>query len=86
MSKSWLADNQGDIKLTDKLLPGFWLTLLLLFGINTILAVSLNITIGWANFFSIGHGGIMGKREFSLNRFIFCASKFRRTRETSDSG
>jgi branched-chain amino acid transport system permease protein len=43
----------------DKWLPGFWLTLLLLFGINTILAVSLNITNGWANLFSIGHGGIM---------------------------
>jgi hypothetical protein len=49
MSESWLADNQGHIKLTDKLLPGFWLTLLLLFGINTILAVSLNITNGWAS-------------------------------------
>ena len=43
----------------EKLLPSFWLTLLLLFGINTILAVSLNITNGWANLFSIGHGGIM---------------------------
>ena len=43
----------------EKFLPGFWLTLLLLFGINTILAVSLNITNGWANLFSIGHGGIM---------------------------
>lgn len=40
-------------------LPNFWLTLLLLFGINTILAVSLNITNGWANLFSLGHGGIM---------------------------
>ena len=40
-------------------LPGFWLTLLLLFGINTILAVSLNITNGWANLFSLGHGGVM---------------------------
>jgi len=67
------------------LLPGFWLTLLLLFGINTILAVSFNITNGWANFFSIGHGGMMGKRQFSLNRFILCASKPRQTRETSDS-
>jgi branched-chain amino acid transport system permease protein len=43
----------------DRFLPGFWLTLFLLFGINTILAVSLNITNGWANLFSIGHGGIM---------------------------
>ncbi len=42
-----------------RLLPSFWLTLLLLFGINTILAVSLNITNGWANLFSLGHGGIM---------------------------
>ena len=45
--------------LLDRFLPGFWLTLFLLFGINTILAVSLNITNGWANLFSIGHGGIM---------------------------
>jgi len=43
----------------EHLLPSFWLTLLLLFGINTILAVSLNITNGWANLFSLGHGGIM---------------------------
>jgi branched-chain amino acid transport system permease protein len=35
------------------------LTLLLLFGINIILAVSLNITNGWANLFSLGHGGVM---------------------------
>jgi branched-chain amino acid transport system permease protein len=40
-------------------LPGFWLTLFLLFGINTILAVSLNITNGWTGMFSLGHGGIM---------------------------
>jgi branched-chain amino acid transport system permease protein len=45
--------------LAKRFLPGFWLTLLLLFGINTILAVSLNITNGWANLFSLGHGGIM---------------------------
>jgi branched-chain amino acid transport system permease protein len=43
----------------ERFLPGFWLTLLLLFGINTILAVSLNITNGWANLFSLGHGGVM---------------------------
>ena len=43
----------------DRFLPSFWLMLLLLFGINTILAVSLNITNGWANLFSLGHGGIM---------------------------
>lgn len=43
----------------ERFLPSFWLTLLLLFGINTILAVSLNITNGWANLFSLGHGGIM---------------------------
>lgn len=40
-------------------LPNFWLILLLLFGINCILAVSLNITNGWTNLFSLGHGGIM---------------------------
>ncbi|MBW1676094.1 MAG: branched-chain amino acid ABC transporter permease [Deltaproteobacteria bacterium] len=45
--------------LAEQFLPGFWLTLLLLFGINTILAVSLNITNGWANLFSLGHGGVM---------------------------
>jgi branched-chain amino acid transport system permease protein len=45
--------------LAQRFLPGFWLTLLLLFGINAILAVSLNITNGWANLFSLGHGGIM---------------------------
>jgi branched-chain amino acid transport system permease protein len=49
----------GVLFAAEKLLPSFWLTLLLLFGINTILAVSLNITNGWANLFSIGHGGIM---------------------------
>jgi branched-chain amino acid transport system permease protein len=45
--------------LAQRFLPGFWLTLLLLFGINTILAVALNITNGWANLFSLGHGGVM---------------------------
>ncbi len=49
----------GLLLLAERFLPGFWLTLLLLFGINTILAVSLNITNGWANLFSLGHGGIM---------------------------
>ena len=54
-----MAVLSGLLFAAEKLLPGFWLTLLLLFGINTILAVSLNITNGWANLFSIGHGGIM---------------------------
>jgi branched-chain amino acid transport system permease protein len=49
----------GLLFLAQGLLPSFWLTLLLLFGINTILAVSLNITNGWANLFSLGHGGVM---------------------------
>jgi len=40
-------------------LSGFWKTLLMLFGINIIFAVSLNITNSWINFFSIGHGGII---------------------------
>ncbi len=43
----------------ERYLPSFWLTLFLLFGINTILAVSLNITNGWTGLFSLGHGGIM---------------------------
>ena len=47
------------IFLLEKVLPNFWLTLFMLFGINTILAVSLNITNGWANLFSLGHGGVM---------------------------
>jgi len=45
--------------LLEKLLSGFWLTLFLLFGINVILAISLNVINGWIGFFSIGHGGIM---------------------------
>ncbi|UCF94516.1 MAG: branched-chain amino acid ABC transporter permease [Desulfobacterales bacterium] len=45
--------------LLDNYLPSFWLTLLLLFGINSILAVALNITNGWTGLFSLGHGGIM---------------------------
>lgn len=45
--------------LLDKTLSGFWLMLFLLFGINTILAISLNITNAWIGFFSVGHGGIM---------------------------
>jgi branched-chain amino acid transport system permease protein len=49
----------GALFLAERLLPSFWLTLLLLFGINTILAVALNITNGWANLFSLGHGGVM---------------------------
>jgi len=43
----------------EKFLSSFWLMLFLLFGINVILAISLNITNGWVGFFSIGHGGIM---------------------------
>lgn len=45
--------------LLENLLPGFWLTLFILFGINSILAISLNVTNGWTGLFSIGHGGIM---------------------------
>jgi len=45
--------------LLEKFLSGFWLTLFMLFGINIILAISLNITNGWIGFFSVGHGGIM---------------------------
>jgi len=54
-----LAAAVGLLYFLDRFLPGFWLTLLLLFGINSILAVALNITNGWANLFSLGHGGIM---------------------------
>ena len=45
--------------LMERFLSGFWLTLFMLFGINIILAISLNITNGWIGFFSVGHGGIM---------------------------
>ncbi len=45
--------------LMERFLSGFWLTLFMLFGINVILAISLNITNGWIGFFSVGHGGIM---------------------------
>lgn len=45
--------------LLEEFLSGFWLMLFLLFGINIILAISLNITNAWIGFFSIGHGGIM---------------------------
>lgn len=37
--------------LLEKVLSGFWLTLFLLFGINVILAISLNIINGWIGFF-----------------------------------
>jgi len=45
--------------LFDSFLNGFWLMLVLMFGVNVILAISLTITNGWIGFFSIGHGGIM---------------------------
>ena len=45
--------------LVNQFLHGFWLMLVLMFGINVILAISLTITNSWIGFFSIGHGGIM---------------------------
>ncbi|PXV69415.1 branched-chain amino acid ABC transporter permease [Halanaerobium congolense] len=40
-------------------LSGYYYRILLLFGINVILTLSLNITNGYANIFSLGHGGLM---------------------------
>lgn len=40
-------------------LSGYYLRILLLFGINVILTLSLNITNGYAGIFSLGHGGLM---------------------------
>lgn len=58
----------------DGYVSGFWKTLLMLFGINVIFAVSLNITNSWINFFSIGHGGIILAgiyfAAFSLSRLL----------------
>ena len=41
------------------ILSGYYYRILLLFGINVILTLSLNITNGYANIFSLGHGGLM---------------------------
>jgi branched-chain amino acid transport system permease protein len=43
----------------DRLLPPYYHHLFVLFGINTILAVALNITNGFTGLFSLGHGGLM---------------------------
>ncbi len=40
-------------------LSGYYHRLVLLFGINVILTLSLNITNGYAGIFSLGHGGLM---------------------------
>ncbi|WP_208320664.1 branched-chain amino acid ABC transporter permease [Halanaerobium congolense] len=40
-------------------MSGYYYRILLLFGINVILTLSLNITNGYANIFSLGHGGLM---------------------------
>lgn len=42
-----------------KSLSGYYYRIFLLFGINIILTLSLNITNGYANIFSLGHGGLM---------------------------
>jgi branched-chain amino acid transport system permease protein len=42
-----------------RLLPPYYHQLLLLFGINIILTVALNITNGFTGLFSLGHGGLM---------------------------
>src|SRR6056297_1274751 len=41
------------------ILSGYYYRILLLFGINVILTLSLNITNGYAGIFSLGHGGLM---------------------------
>lgn len=45
--------------LLSNILSGYYYRILLLFGINVILTLSLNITNGYANIFSLGHGGLM---------------------------
>jgi branched-chain amino acid transport system permease protein len=45
--------------LLSNLLGGYYNRILLLFGINVILTLSLNITNGYAGIFSLGHGGLM---------------------------
>jgi branched-chain amino acid transport system permease protein len=47
------------LALAQNFLAGYYLRLVVLFGINIILTVSLNITNGYAGIFSLGHGGIM---------------------------
>jgi branched-chain amino acid transport system permease protein len=43
----------------DRLFPPYYHHLFVLFGINIILTVSLNITNGFTGLFSLGHGGLM---------------------------
>ena len=45
--------------LANKFLAGYYHRLVLLFGINVLLTLSLNITNGYTNIFSLGHGGLM---------------------------
>src|SRR6056297_3276077 len=45
--------------LLSNILSGYYYRILLLFGINVILTLSLNITNGYADIFSLGHGGLM---------------------------
>lgn len=45
--------------LADCYFPDYYKQLLLLLGINSILAVALNITNGFTGLFSLGHGGLM---------------------------
>lgn len=47
------------IFLVEHYLPAYYHRLFLLFGINSILTVALNITNGFTGLFSLGHGGLM---------------------------
>lgn len=49
----------GLLFLADTFLGGFYLQLVRLFGINSIIALGVNITNGYTNIFSLGFGGVM---------------------------
>lgn len=49
----------GLLFLADTFLRGFYLQLVRLFGINSIIALGVNITNGYTNIFSLGFGGVM---------------------------
>jgi len=49
----------GLLFLADTFLRGFYLQLVMLFGINSIIALGVNVTNGYTNIFSLGFGGVM---------------------------
>jgi len=49
----------GLLFLADTFLGGFYLQVVRLFGINSIIALGVNITNGYTNIFSLGFGGVM---------------------------